>query len=436
MKRFRGFLKLMVPAAVLVASFSFCGGGGGDGGDEAAQDSPNVLGGYVYFAADDGSGGYELWRSNGIDMPDLAADINSGIGNSYPLNLTEFDGKLYFYAQTPATGGELFVYEPILDVASLAADINTETFGTSGSIPEDLTVMGGKLYFKADTPGTGSELFVYDPVLGEASLAADINSGDGSSGPYDLTELGGKLYFRAYREIPFTGVELWVYDPILEEASLAADINTDGSYHGSSSNPRDMTGLDGKLYFRADIPATGSELFVYDPVLEEASLAADIRSGDGSSTPDYLTELDGKLYFGAYIPDTGGELFVYDPVLKEASLAADINSGGNSSNPRDLTELEGKLYFSADTPATGRELFVYDPVLEEANLAADIDGGGGSSNPLPIDNEVRNYSIMGNTLFFTARNGSDGYELYTLVPGSASNQAGDMNTGGDFIYVP
>ncbi len=44
--------------------------------------------GLVYFVANDGTGGYELWKSDGTSTGTIMVkDINSGIGNSYPSHL-------------------------------------------------------------------------------------------------------------------------------------------------------------------------------------------------------------------------------------------------------------------------------------------------------------------------------------------------------------
>ena len=49
-----------------------------------------------------------------------------------------------------------------------------------------LTVYDGKLFFRADDGNTGSELWQYDASSGVASLAADINTGSGSSFPVTM----------------------------------------------------------------------------------------------------------------------------------------------------------------------------------------------------------------------------------------------------------
>ncbi len=52
----------------------------------------------VYFAADDGEGGSELWKTNGTEQGTvLVRDINAGFSGSYPHDLLG-DGKSLFLA--------------------------------------------------------------------------------------------------------------------------------------------------------------------------------------------------------------------------------------------------------------------------------------------------------------------------------------------------
>ena len=94
----------------------------------------------------------------------------------------------------------------------------------------------------------------------------------------------------------------------------------------------------------------------------------------------------------------------------------------------------GKLYFQAATTTTGGELFVYDPV-DGACIVADINSGTGSSYPQMLDIGSNRFTVMGEKLFFTAENGTDDYELYTLEPGGVPVYTGDMNPTGEFVWT-
>lgn len=81
------------------------------GGDDFTADSnPGnlfVFNGVLYFTANDGVHGTELWRYDDINGVQLVADIYPGPEGSYPQSFTEYRGKLYFSANNGETGGEL-----------------------------------------------------------------------------------------------------------------------------------------------------------------------------------------------------------------------------------------------------------------------------------------------------------------------------------------
>ncbi|MCA9095064.1 MAG: hypothetical protein KDA68_16375 [Planctomycetaceae bacterium] len=56
-----------------------------------------IVGNVVYFAAHNGTNGFELWRTDGTtEGTALVADLLPGSANSYPVPLAEIDGKLLF----------------------------------------------------------------------------------------------------------------------------------------------------------------------------------------------------------------------------------------------------------------------------------------------------------------------------------------------------
>lgn len=60
----------------------------------------------LYFVADDGDHGGELWSSNGTRSGTrLAADISRGVGDGSPLELQPFRGTLFFSAHNGSEWG-------------------------------------------------------------------------------------------------------------------------------------------------------------------------------------------------------------------------------------------------------------------------------------------------------------------------------------------
>jgi ELWxxDGT repeat protein len=68
-----------------------------------------VLGTTLYFSANDGVNGYELWKSDGTtNGTTLDANINAGSNGSEPSEMIVFNNALYFAAEDGLTGRELW----------------------------------------------------------------------------------------------------------------------------------------------------------------------------------------------------------------------------------------------------------------------------------------------------------------------------------------
>ena len=312
------------------------------------------------------------------DNASLVADLNEGGGGSYPEILAVIDGKLYFTAEANNTtdgnvGGELYVLDPTDGIPTLVADLYE---GSNGSYPRDLTAFDGKIYFVAygnnTTDGAvGGELYVYNPADGTTALVSDLYAGINGSYASDLTVLDGKLYFAATATNGMgadIGRELFVIDPAAGGVpDLVADLSTDPG----GAQPDELTVLDGKLYFTADgnndtDGDVGRELYVLDPGTGDITLLPEAYTGSGSSNPRELTVLDGKLYFAATgnnatDGNVGEELYSYDPATgtddaRRRSQHPDRREwrrcpGGQDRGDRSLHDLDE---LSAERPHGGR----------------------------------------------------------------------------------
>lgn len=117
----------------------------------------------VYFQADDGVHGTELWYSNGgITGTWMVADIYPGAGSSNPSNLTYLDGQVYFAADDGVHGNELWRSDGTGAGTRMVRDIWP---GKEGSNPENLTVAGTHIIFSANHPDLGLEPWITGPPL-------------------------------------------------------------------------------------------------------------------------------------------------------------------------------------------------------------------------------------------------------------------------------
>lgn len=264
----------------------------------AAGSNPSNLkaqDGVLYFSANEGTGfGRELYRYDPVvdkdSGPIRVADVNPGLGGSNPIFLADIDGKVYFTANDGVTGRELWVYDSVTNITSQVRDINP---GAASSNPSFLTATNGMIFFAADNGnpaiGPNVELMKYDVNLDMMSTATEVSLAFGSFPSY-LTEMNGELFFSGFRAITlanggieYTGVELWKYDIATGNTTLVDNL-AKGLFQNSA--PFWMTEANGMLYFGAqDSPLNGRELWKSDGINQSQPLG-NFNPGPGNFLPN------------------------------------------------------------------------------------------------------------------------------------------------------
>ncbi|MEM9657745.1 MAG: ELWxxDGT repeat protein, partial [Planctomycetota bacterium] len=133
--------------------------------------------GVVYFAADDGEFGKELWMSDGTEAGTvLVADLNRGeddngeANSSFPAYLQDVDGTLYFSAFTPEHGRELWQSDGTAEGTVLVED---RIPGVVGSYPNELSDVQGTLFFSAEEDGAREVWMLADADDFELTIVVD-----------------------------------------------------------------------------------------------------------------------------------------------------------------------------------------------------------------------------------------------------------------------
>lgn len=301
----------------------------------------------------------------------------------------------------------------------LLADLNQNlaSYSCSSTVTRGLTqtaVSLGRSFFSCNSIETGSELWVSDGTQGGTYMVKDINPGAASGSPALFFGLNGTatplVFFIA--NSPDYGVELWRTDGTVEGTTLVADI----APGGASSVPRILGGFaDQAVIFSADNGASGRELYYADRTGYRS--LGDLYPGAGgsisaSATGVYLPP-SGQFYFAAIEPTYGTELFKTDGF--SISLATNIRSGSASSSPANLTlsPIGTAIYFTANNGTSGTELWYTSGSV--TTQVADLNAGAASSNPTnfvvtepPLSSDRR--------IVFSASNSATGDRLYFLNP--------------------
>jgi uncharacterized delta-60 repeat protein len=358
--------------------------------------------GEVYFVANDNIRGVELWKSDGTEAGTvLVRDINANAASSNPANLTVVGNVLYFSANNGTNGIELWKTDGTTAGTVLVRDIQT---GAGNSNPLNLASVGSTLYFRATaSTNGGTELWKSDGTSAGTMLIRDLVAGPGSSNPANLTNVGGTLFFSATTAA--TGVELWKSDGTSAGTVLVSDI-APGTV---SSNPTNLVAIGSTLYFTATNAANGNELRKSDGTAAGTVLVADLVPGAGSSIPSRLTNVNGTLFFVAQATTSGAELWKTDGTTAGTVLIKDIVAGTIGSIPTNTTlvALNGTIYFAAFTPTNGTEIWISDGTASGTVQLRDINPGSGNSSPASL-------TAVGETLFvfFSATNSVSGAELW------------------------
>lgn len=374
------------------------------------------VGSDVYFAADDGVNGIELWRSNGTaEGTYLVKDIATGSGSSTPFNLVAVGKTVFFRAADKSGDLELWKSDGTESGTSRVKDINPTG---SSAIPPNLLIadfyqsasMAGILYFAADDGSTGLELWRSDGTDSGTWMVKDIKSGSGdgmiSISQHNMIRVGSKLFFNADDGV--NGMELWRTDGTTAGTAIVVDINL-----GSGSGVDWLVGVadTNQLFFRANDGTNGKELWKSDGSVGGTVMVKDINSGSGGSNPSRMTMIDGVLYFRAYDGQSGSDLWVSDGT-DAGTQAIQASSGPDPTSTHSFTEFGDWIYFTADDGINGDELWRTDGTQAGTSMFVDIatttycnafqDHG---SNPGYL-------RVVDGILFFTADDCQSGRELW------------------------
>ncbi len=266
------------------------------------------LSGSVFFVANDGQRGLELWRTDGTAAGTVVLDLVPGSTGSAPRDLVVFEGALWFAARHPILGEELWRSDGTAAGTAVFADL----VAGGSSLPRQLTVAGGQLFFVASTPANGTELWVTDGSAGGTRLVRDVMPGVFSGNPDSLAAGAGKLLFRV--NDPAIGREPWASDGTAAGTVPLGDLAPGTADSTNASRPMRFVATGSRrAWFRAWQQPYQPTLWVTDGTPAGTRVVTSLSSGNPNNSPELLMLADGKLLFAAADAQNGVEPWLLDP---------------------------------------------------------------------------------------------------------------------------
>jgi ELWxxDGT repeat protein len=273
------------------------------------------------------------------------------------------------------------------------------------------------------------------PARPTASLVDDLAPGPASSTPRDLTAMNGRLFFTAWT--PGHGRQLWRTDGTVKGTVMLTHVRSP-----VGANPQDLTVANGVLFFAARDPLHGQELWKSDGTAAGTGMVRDIVRGPGGSDPVDITYAVGQqlpnpinqvlVYFSASSPGHGRQLWKSNGTAAGTVMVTNVNPRRAGLAPEDIAPVAGTTaMFSGDDGVHGREPWVTDGTSAGTHMYEDLNPGPAGSNPADITPAAFDVGILQQLplWYFSAKDGGHGREFFVAYENDPPADVYDINPG-------
>ncbi len=293
---------------------------------------------------------------------------------------------------------------------------------SNGSTENNNSLLNSRVFFAFEDKIHGSEPWFSDGTQTNTAILKDLTNDGNSSYPENFIRVGNKLYFTAYL---INGNYLYQTDGTSQNT---IQIALNSLYQVSN-----LMDINGTLYFSGIDTNENKNLYKYhDGYVEFLSKISDGYGADYSK--DFI-RVDNYLYFTADMNGSddkyGSNLYRFNLSTNNTELVKELPVDSNGYNyVLSLIAINYKIYFAFQS----NELWVSDG----------SSSGTHKIYSLSSDNSIGDIANIGDNIFFTAYNNSDGNNSiykYDIINSTATKLAsyteylGNLHKIGNSLYI-
>ncbi len=433
-----------------------------------------VVGDRIFFWAKDGVHGMELWVSDATEAGTyMVKDIAEGPafslwnpeGQYATKSITDVNGTIFFFANDGIHGYELWKTDGTEAGTVMVKDIGDTDAGIlpNDDVYAECIAIDGILYFVAYAEGSGHEVWRSDGTEDGTYMIGEAIAGNNfSTYPCNLCNAGGSLWFGAKSFNPISGI--WRYD-----GSNLIQVSDAFQNRWNQQSQNNFVWHNGYAYFGAGTTANDMHIWRSNGNAMSAELFIQTNT-NGQSRPHTFLPIENGFMFVANGEDET-QVFVSDGTLN-GTMPLEYADGsvayfpvGTTNNTTDFLPINGGYYWNGTngfsftdgtnegTHSITDDAFSYHRVDWMTNNSAAIgnhvvfagDNHNLKSNGTPEGtsivcdgwNDARTYVALGNKIIMVIVPHEDdeiSQELYYIIPEFTVGIEEELNSNHFTVY--